>query len=376
MELALHAQFGGGGFGGNTSSRRSSSRSTTDYPSSTDIGQARITYDAETRSIIVVADEDTAAHITNVVRQLDKPTPQVLINCVFMEATYGKGLDLGIDGYYKHTITGSSVDAINTPAGKQNTAETLLNLASSATGPGAFYTLVGKDLQINFAALAKAGKTEILSRPSILARNNQQATINIGQRVPLISGVTYDSFGNQRNAITYEDVGIILEVTPFITSDGMVEMIVAPEVSSVSDSTVTFATGGTNNAGAPSAPIIDTRRADTVVVVPDGHTVAIGGLMMTTKVDTEKKVPLLGDIPLLGWAFKHKTTDDAKKELLIFLTPHIISRPSDLAAHTANEMKKAENANKAFSGKELERFLDQPSGPQFQDLPPATEVQN
>jgi general secretion pathway protein D len=93
-------------------------------------------------------------------------------------------------------------------------------------------------------------------------------------------------------------------------------------------------------------------------------------------VDTEKKVPLLGDIPLLGWAFKHKTTDDAKKELLIFLTPHIISRPSDLAAHTANEMKKAENANKAFSGKELERFLDQTSGPQFQDLPPATEVQN
>jgi general secretion pathway protein D len=375
-ELALHAQPGGfGGFGGQQ--RTSSARtSTTSYPGSTDIGQARITYDAETRSIIIVADEDTAAHITNVVRQLDKPTPQVLINCVFMEATYGKGLDLGIDGYYKHTISGSPIDAINTPAGKQNTAETLLNLASSASGPGAFYTLVGKDLQINFAALAKAGKTEILSRPSILARNNQQATINIGQRVPLISGVTYDSFGNQRNAITYEDVGIILQVTPFITSEGLVEMIVTPEVSSVSDSTVTFATGGTNNAGTPSAPIIDTRRADTVVVVPDGHTVAIGGLMMTTKISAEKKVPILGDIPLLGWAFKHKTTDDAKKELLIFLTPHIVNRPTELAAHTANEVRKAESANKAFSEKELNRFLDKPTGPQFQDPPPAPAVRN
>ena len=366
IELTLYAQPGGfpGGFGG-TRSSSSRSRTATDYPSSTDIGQARITYDAETRSIIVVADDDTAAHITNVVRQLDKPTPQVLINCVFMEATYAKGLDIGVDGYYKHSITGSSVL-------ESGTAATAFDLAAS----GGLYTLVGKDLQINFAALASAGKTEILSRPSILARNNQQATINIGQRVPLISGVTYDSFGNQRNAITYEDVGIILQVTPFITSDGMVEMIVAPEVSSVSDSTVSFATGGTNGTSSASAPIIDTRRADTVVVVPDGQTVAIGGLMLSTKVNSEKKVPILGDIPLLGLAFKHKTTDDAKKELLIFLTPHIVARPTELASHTAKEMQKAEGASKAFSAKEYDRFLDKPTEPEFKELPPPSKVRN
>ncbi len=120
-ELALHAQPGGfGGFGGFGGQRSSSSRSssTTTYPSSTDIGQARITYDAETRSIIVVADEETAMHITNVVHQLDRPTPQVLINCVFMEATYTKGTDIGVNGTYSHTISGSSVGAINTPAVK------------------------------------------------------------------------------------------------------------------------------------------------------------------------------------------------------------------------------------------------------------------
>lgn len=347
-ELALQAQPGG--FPGFGSSQRSSSasRSTTTYPSSTDIGQARITYDPETRSIIVVADEATAAHITNLVSQLDRPTPQVLINCVFMEATYTKGTDIGVDGVYRHTISGAgALDGL----GK---AETAFDLATS----GGLYTLVGKDLTINIAALAKAGKTEILSRPSILARNNQQATITIGQRVPLIQGVTYDSFGNQRNAIEYQDVGIILQVTPFITSDGMVEMIVAPEVSSVSDSTVTFATGGTNNVGSPSAPIIDTRSADTVVVVPDGQTVAIGGLMMTTKIHSEKKVPILGDIPLLGLAFRHKTTEDAKKELLIFLTPHIVYRPTELAARTESEKARTEMSRQAFGETELNRFLD------------------
>jgi len=351
VETASQAQPGPGGFPGFGGSQRSTSASrSTTYPSSTDIGQARITYDAETRSIIVVADEATAAHITNVVSQLDRPTPQVLINCVFMEATYSKGTDIGVDGTYTHTISSKNIDEFNGTA----TAKTAFDLATS----GGLYTLAGKDLTINLAALAKAGKTEILSRPSILARNNQQATITIGQQVPLIQGVTYDSFGNQRNAISYQSVGIILQVTPFITSDGMVEMIVAPQVSSVSDSTVSFATGGTNNASSPSAPIIDIRSADTVVVVPDGQTVVIGGLMQTQKVNSEKKVPILGDIPLLGMLFKHKTTDNAKKELLIFLTPHIVNRPTELAAYTESERTRAEMSRKAFGEAELNRFLD------------------
>lgn len=337
-----------GGFGGAATTRRSSTQ-TSEYPSSTDIGQARITYDQETRSIIVVADDETAMHITNMVRQLDRPTPQVLINCVFMEATHAKGLDIGVDGYYQHTISSKNMDAFN----GTGTAATAFDLATS----GGLYTLVGQDLTINFAALAKAGKTEILSRPSILARNNQQATITIGQQVPLISGVTYDNFGNQRNAITYQDVGIILRVTPFITSDGLVEMVVAPEVSSVSDSTVSFATG-TNDLGSATAPIINVRSADTVVVVPDGETVVIGGLMQNLKVKTEQKVPLLGDIPLLGLLFKHKVTADEKKELLIFMTPHIVKRPSDLISHTANERKKAEAVKKAFTEKELDQYLN------------------
>jgi general secretion pathway protein D len=349
-EIALQAQPGQGGFGGfgggNPAQRSTSSRNTS-YPSSTDVGQARITYDQETRSIIVVADDDTASHIRDVVTQLDRPAPQVLIKCVFMEATHSKGSDIGVKGAYTHTISGKgALDGTGT-------ASTAFDLATT----GGMYTLLGQDLNITLAALAQAGKTEILSRPSILARNNQQATITIGQQVPLISGVTFDTFGNQRNAITYQNVGIILQVTPFITSDGMVEMIVAPQISSVSDSTVNFATGGTNGGGA-SAPIINIRSADTVVVVPDGQTVVIGGLLQNQKVKSEDKVPILGDIPLLGLLFKHKITSNEKKELLIFMTPHIVNRPSDLAARSDQERRQTDISRDAFSEEDLNRFLD------------------
>jgi general secretion pathway protein D len=173
--------------------------------------------------------------------------------------------------------------------------------------------------------------------------------------VPLVSGVTYDNFGNQRNAITYQNVGIILRVTPFITSDGFVEMIVAPEISSVSDSSVNI-TGGTNNVVA--APLINIRSADTVVVTPDGQTVVIGGLMQTQKIKTVNKVPLLGDIPMLGNLFKHKVTSDAKTELLIFLTPTIVKSPRDLAMVSEAEKGKTRDAQKAFSKDELHRYLD------------------
>ena len=104
-------QFGGGQQSSGTQ-RSSSSGSRTTYPSSTDIGQARITYDPETRSLIVVADDETATHIKGLVSDLDRPTPQVLIKCVFLEAQYSKDLDLGVEGVYKHTVS-TKFDAVN-----------------------------------------------------------------------------------------------------------------------------------------------------------------------------------------------------------------------------------------------------------------------
>src|SRR4030095_7980895 len=89
--------------------------------------------------------------------------------------------------------------------------------------------------QATLRAIAQAGKTEILSRPSILTRNSQQAVISLGQEVPLVTNTRFDTFGNQINTVSYQNVGIILRVTPFITDNEMVEMIVSPETSSLAD---------------------------------------------------------------------------------------------------------------------------------------------
>lgn len=342
--LSAHAQ--GQNFGG-------ARTTSTTYPSSTEMGTATVTVDPETRRVFVVTDEETAAYVKDMVRNLDRPTPQVLIKCVFLEATYTKDSDIGVEGIYAHNINGSSINQFNGAA----TAATAFDLASSG-GIYQFASAAG-DLNVTLAALAKAGKTEILSRPSILARNNQPATISLGQQVPLITNTRFDNFGNQINSVTYQDVGIILSVTPFITEDNLVEMIVTPQISQLTDrSQWVPISGGTNTAGSVAAPVINSRSADTVVVVPDGQTVVIGGLMQNTKLDSTEKVPILGDIPLVGLLFKHKVKSDAKTELMIFMTPHVVKQPSDLAALTANERSKTKVTSKAFSEEELNRYLD------------------
>ena len=360
MSCRLHAQgFGGGG---NNAATRSSSRSATTYPSSTQMGTATVTVDPETRRVFVITDDDTAQYVKQVITDLDRPTPQVLIKCIFMEATYTKDLDLGVDGTYKHTITTAPTDQLNGNA--------IASTAFGAVSGGGSYVFesLTKDLKVTLSALAKAGKTEILSRPSILARNNQRATISLGQQVPLISSTRFDNFGNQINSVSYQNVGIILQVTPFITSAGMVEMVVAPQTSDLADRSqwVPISAGGTNGGAgsAALAPVINSRSADTVVIVPDGQTVVIGGLMQSQKLSSENKVPILGDIPLLGMLFRHKVTNNGKTELLIFMTPHIINQPSELAAYSETEKARTQMVPKSFSEEELNRFLSDLPAPE------------
>jgi general secretion pathway protein D len=202
-------------------------------------------------------------------------------------------------------------------------------------------------------AIATAGKTEFLSRPSILTRNSQQATISLGQEVPLVTNTRFDTLGNQINTVSYTSVGIILKVTPFITSDGLVEMIVTPESSSLADRSQWVPISG----GA-LAPVINSRIADTVVVVPDGQTVIIGGLMENAKAKTENKIPYISSIPLLGNLFKHTIKDNSKTELMIFLTPHIVAEPQQLASLTASENTKIQMAPQSFTDQDLNLYLD------------------
>lgn len=317
-------------------------RGTGEYPRSTDIGEAMISVDPETRKIIVIADEDTNLQVQNVIQSLDRPKPQVLIKVVFVQVTLGNDLDLGVEASYTHRN--------NNATGTVSSAFGLRDAASIAAG-GGLYNIIGEDFEATLRALRVKGKTEILSRPSILARNNQQAVIVVGQQVPFITNTRFDAVNGQINTVTYQDIGIILRVTPFISSDGMVEMIVAPEISSISDRTVNISQG-------VNAAVIDKRSADTVVVTPNGHTVAIGGLISTQKTEQDRRVPFLGDIPGLGNLFKRKISTHTKTELMIFLTPYVVQRPGDLARMTEDETGRLEDAPKVFTKEETKRFLE------------------
>jgi general secretion pathway protein D len=367
------AQFFPGGSGGGAAAGRTgagggrgASASTRQYYPPGDVGEAMITADPETRRLIVITDDETSQYVGQVITNLDRPKPQVLIKVVFLEVTYRNSSDIGIEGAYRRNINGATVGAISNLFGL--TPGLPGGQGASPIPPGAgLYQLISSDYQVTLRAIAEAGKLEVLSRPSILARNNQQAIITVGQSVPLITNVRFDTFGNAINSVSYQNVGIILRVTPFITSDNMVEMIVAPEISSLSEQSIPISTGA-------SAPVIDLRSADTVVVTPDAQPVIIGGLMQNNKTTTDSKIPVLGDIPLLGNLFKRKVKSQTKTELMIFLTPHIVMNPTELAGIYSREKARSEMAPKAFSEKELNRFLDDVPAKQDSDQGPAPKT--
>ena len=331
------------------------------YPSGA-VGEAMVTADPETRRLIVITDDETSEYVSQVITTLDRPKPQVLIKVVFMEVTYRNALDIGIEGGARHNVDGAT-GAGASAFGLSGLNSVATNVPLNSLGlpvqsflpvpPGAgLYQVLGADYQATLRAIAQAGKTEILSRPSILTRNSQQAVISLGQEVPLVTNTRFDAVNGQINTVTYTSVGIILRVTPFITDEGLVEMIVSPETSQLADQSQWV-----NIGGGAQAPVINSRVADTVVVVPDAQTVVIGGLMQNSKAHAESKIPLLGDIPVLGNLFKRRIKDDSKTELIIFLTPHIVREPSQLAAVSAEE-RALHTAPKGLSEEELNRFLD------------------
>lgn len=336
-----------GGGGGGASRSTGSDRQ---YNNTTMVGEALVTSDLETRRLIIVTDDDTNENIKSIIEGLDKPKPQVLINVVFVQVTHDKGLDLGAE-----VTKAGSIKVNDEPGGRApDITSTRFGLAEAANDPtqfGAFYRVLGRDIQATIHALSGVSKTEILSRPSILTRNNQQATIMVGQSVPIITNSRVsDQTNTTINTVQYQDIGIILRVTPFITGEGLVEMIVSPEISSLSATTVPIS-------NTVSSPVIDKRSADTVVVTQSDKTVVIGGLIATQTTDKDSKVPVLGDIPILGYAFKRKQKTDVKTELLIFLTPHVVPAPDDLARVSADERNKLDLAPKAFPKQDIDRYI-------------------
>jgi type II secretion system protein D len=261
--------------------------------------------------------------IATIIQELDQPPPQVLIQVLLAEVTLSDSTQFGIDWNFTHLFGKNNV-SVGTNFGMQ----------AAAAGTGFGVSVTGGDISAFMRALESQGRVEVLSRPQILASDNQHAIINVGQRVPFITNSTITQYGGTVNTIQYQQIGIILDVTPRINPDGFVKLEVKPEISSLSKSSDVQVV--------PNVPavIIDNRTAETTVTVQDGHTIVIGGLITTNDNKTENKVPILGDIPVIGWLFKSTSVQKDRKELLIILTPTVLRNVEESDTETQGQVKR------------------------------------
>ena len=310
------------------------------------LGQAHFEVDPQTRSLIATTDDETGEHIKKVIEELDKPVPQALIKVLFLEVTHGDDLDLGTDIKY------TDIDS------KGRTSSVASLFGSSAATDGAIAKILDNDLQVTLRALSTVTKLEVLSRPSVMARNNQPATITVGQEVPFIRDSRTTDTGDTINTVQYEDIGIILTVTPHINASGLIEMDLAPQISTLTGDTVPISSN-------VNAPVFAKRSADTHVVVPSGKTVVIGGMMQDQTTQQVRKVPFLGDIWGLGAVFRRTTTSKTKTELLIFVTPTLVDANRNMAAVSNDEMDRAVMGRKLVSPEQVRKY--------FPDAAPKTE---
>jgi type II secretory pathway component GspD/PulD (secretin) len=273
----------------------------------------RIDMDSRTNKIIVT---DTAANmdkISKTITAFDEKTPEVTIEAKILQIDLSDQFQMGVDWdkifHYNNIALAGNFD-VDAASG------TTLTLGSADFSKYSYYALI--------EALDTVGKTNTLSTPRITVLNNQEAKILVGTKEVYVSTSTTNTTGISTTAeeVTFVDVGVTLSVTPTINADGFVTMKIKPEVSSTG-TPYTTASGN-------KIPVVSTSVAETNVMVKDGTTIIIGGLIKDKITDTVKKLPFFGDIPLLGLAFRSKDKTTTKTELAIFLTPHIISGDADL----------------------------------------------
>ena len=328
--LGLGQGFGAGSRGGGRSSARTSTASSADSASINDLsGEVFIEADEDTNSLIIMTSARNYEKVKAILDELDKPVQQVLIKILFAEVTHDDTLELGTDFSYVGTL------------GRSGQAQILTDLGVTQSN-GIIGNIIDNDFEATLRALETDGKLNILSRPYILASNNQTASITVGNEVPFIRDTRTTDTGQTINTIEYEDIGIILEVTPYINPEGLVIMDVNQEISAITGDSVTISQ---SEGSITTAPVFAKRASENRVIARNAQTVVIGGLMEDRQTEVHKKVPILGSIPILGWLFRSTQIQTVKTELLIFLTPHVVDRDEDLVAITEKE----KTANKLVS---------------------------
>lgn len=324
-------------------------------PTQTDI---RIVADKATNALIINADPDDFEQIKSVIEKLDIPRSQVLIEALIMEVRGSDSYNLGVEWetFGGKIGTDDSIDRLGFGGSlPQGTLIPTIGALNEGTIPasvtGFNLGVFGNFIEFNghqfpsisalITAVATRSDTNIIATPQILTMDNQEAEIKVGENRPFLTQARTGQQGVNDVFQTFEfkDVGVTLRVTPHISQNRFVRLELFQEISNV-NATATEGTGAT-------APVTTKRSANTTVVVKDNHTIVIGGLIQDDVTDTSSKVPCLGDLPLIKHLFRSTANKNNKTNLMIFLTPHIITNPLE-AARLSEKKQQDLESNKEY----------------------------
>lgn len=330
-----------------------------------------VTPDKTTNSLVIVAPPSEYENIAHVIKTLDRRRKQVYVEAMIVEASIDKLRELGskwrgtvshngepvVIGGFGNLSSSSLLSIINgltgfTAGGMGNFIDIpVTNLSSSGTATTQTLTAPG------FAALFSLNDfkdaVNVLSTPQILTSDNEEAEIVVGENVPFISKRERDitTTNTVLSSIERKDVGIMLRLTPQITEGDYVRLDIMQEISALKDTPESVLT--------TVGPTTTKRSTKTSVVVKDGRTVVISGLMQEKDEESVTKMPLLGDIPVLGWLFKTKNVSRNKTNLLVFLSPHVVKESDQLLKITEEKQKAFVEREKFYNeGELMVRFKD------------------
>jgi general secretion pathway protein D len=310
-----------------TAAQRLNSTGNTGDAKVSNVGDVRIIADEANNSLIIVATAQEYEIIRPVINQLDAMPLQVLVDATIVEVTLTDSLKYGLQWYFNHSNGGSN--SLNSNALGTLSTATLANTAVTAAKGGFGYSFLSNSNDIGAILNAQASKNNVnvISSPSLMVLNNQEASIQVGEEISLstgtfgVAGIT-GGLGASTTPLTQNQqrkTGVKLKIKPRVNANGLVTMDVTQSVEDVADS---IKDGEVN-------PRISTREIDSSIVIQSGESIVLGGLIKDKKTDGAGGIPLLHEIPFLGPLFGNKTKDDNKIELVVLITPRVVKSRQD-----------------------------------------------
>ena len=298
--------------------------------------------DKATNSIVISATKLAWSHLQAVIRDLDIRRKQVFVEAVILEVQVDRLRQIGTDP--TQVLGAGKTGFVQGIGGFNRAPEDLATFAQAITGAAAGGATGGAAPLLNtlnvrafMNLLMNLTDTNVLSTPQVLAADNQKAKIVVGENRPFPTGQAQGITGGTLVTIERKDVGVTLELTPQVLEGDLIRLEIKQEITAIAENVAQ--TIGAGSASIPVGPTTTKRSMETTTVAQDQQTLVIGGLVRDNITLSEKKIPVLGDIPWIGWLFKSQSRQVEKLNLLVFLTPHLVRDDADVVELNARKAR-------------------------------------